>query len=248
MKVLFSCSIPFFLAHGGSQTLAEALMRELQQLGVEVEPARWWDRGTDWRHPALHRAAFDPQRAAGSCEGFQSRDDGSPGSNRLPQAPLAYFFNGFLHASLEASFRSLPVISIGKYIGKWMRWLARYLTNGRWPKYLFDADPKRGHVIPHGLEESVLQELARTQMEEEYLICVATIDSRKNSVLLAEAAHIAQVPVLFLGKPYSRSDPYFQRFQELIDNSLREICRLCLNRRKVSPPAGRARIRSLKQI
>ena len=55
-------------------------------------------------------------------------------------------------------------------------------------------------------------------MEEEYLICVATIDSRKNSVLLAEAAHIAQVPVLFLGKPYSRSDPYFQRFQELIDN------------------------------
>ena len=43
MKVLFSCSIPFFLAHGGSQTLAEALMRELQQLGVEVEPACWWD-------------------------------------------------------------------------------------------------------------------------------------------------------------------------------------------------------------
>jgi hypothetical protein len=43
MKVLFSCSVPFFLAHGGSQILVEAVMRELGGLGVEVEPARWWD-------------------------------------------------------------------------------------------------------------------------------------------------------------------------------------------------------------
>src|SRR5664279_2263389 len=43
MKVLFSFPLPFFLAHGGSQTLIEALMRELAQLGVDVEPVRWWD-------------------------------------------------------------------------------------------------------------------------------------------------------------------------------------------------------------
>jgi hypothetical protein len=43
MKILFFCNPPFFLTHGGMQTLAEALMRELAGLGVEVEPERWWD-------------------------------------------------------------------------------------------------------------------------------------------------------------------------------------------------------------
>jgi len=43
MKILFSHSQPFFLAHGGAQTLLEALMRELAGLGVDVEPERWWD-------------------------------------------------------------------------------------------------------------------------------------------------------------------------------------------------------------
>src|SRR2546423_987654 len=43
MKVIFYLANPFFLAHGGTQTLVEALMREIAGLGVEVEPARWWD-------------------------------------------------------------------------------------------------------------------------------------------------------------------------------------------------------------
>ena len=43
MKVLFFYSPPFFLAHGGMQTLTEALMRELAALGVDIEPERWWD-------------------------------------------------------------------------------------------------------------------------------------------------------------------------------------------------------------
>src|ERR1700733_15164896 len=43
MKVLFFNNPPFFLAHGGMQTWTEALMRSLAQIGVEVEPERWWD-------------------------------------------------------------------------------------------------------------------------------------------------------------------------------------------------------------
>src|SRR3954471_17982277 len=45
MKVLFSHSIPFFLTHGGTQTLTEELMRGLRNKGVEAEPERWWDQG-----------------------------------------------------------------------------------------------------------------------------------------------------------------------------------------------------------
>ena len=57
-------------------------------------------------------------------------------------------------------------------------------------------DPQRGHVIPHGLEETTLRELAQPQPEEDYVVSVATIDPRKNSVLLAEAALLAKTPIL----------------------------------------------------
>src|SRR5207244_7762362 len=43
MKVIFYYANPFFLAHGGTQTLIESLMREIAALGAEVQPARWWD-------------------------------------------------------------------------------------------------------------------------------------------------------------------------------------------------------------
>ena len=43
MKVIVSHNIPFYLAHGGLQTLIQALMKELTLLGVDVQPERWWD-------------------------------------------------------------------------------------------------------------------------------------------------------------------------------------------------------------
>jgi len=43
MKVLFCHPLPFSLAHGGAQTVTQSLMRVLPELGVEVEPLKWWD-------------------------------------------------------------------------------------------------------------------------------------------------------------------------------------------------------------
>lgn len=65
MKVLFFNNPPFFLAHGGMQTLTEALMRELAALGVEVEPERWWDAGQkgDLIHYFLRPSVVDVRLA-----------------------------------------------------------------------------------------------------------------------------------------------------------------------------------------
>jgi glycosyltransferase involved in cell wall biosynthesis len=41
----------------------------------------------------------------------------------------------------------------------------------------------------------------------------------KNCVLLAQLARAAQVPILFVGKPYSESGPYWIEFKRLIDGS-----------------------------
>jgi glycosyltransferase involved in cell wall biosynthesis len=95
-----------------------------------------------------------------------------------------------------------------------------YAVGHEWEvaKYLFDANPQRGYVIPHGLEERALKQLSIPAPEEDYLVSVATISPRKNTVLLAQAAQLAKVPIVFLGKPFSTDNDYFLRFKELVDD------------------------------
>jgi glycosyltransferase involved in cell wall biosynthesis len=49
---------------------------------------------------------------------------------------------------------------------------------------------------------------------------MATIYSVKNCLLLAQAAKLAQTPVVFLGKPYAEDDPYFAEFKKLVDGKV----------------------------
>jgi glycosyltransferase involved in cell wall biosynthesis len=78
---------------------------------------------------------------------------------------------------------------------------------------LFGASPGKIHVVPNGVEEIFLQN--RPVARGPWLVCVATIAGRKRIVELAAAAVQAQTPVWIIGKPYSESDPYAQRFFEL---------------------------------
>ena len=217
MKVLFSCSVPFFLAHGGSQTLVEALMRELRHLGVEVEPVRWWDENQtgDIIHYIGRPATLNLR--LGHQKGFKIMM-----TDLLDQTASRSAFRLFLQRSFHRIFgRVIP-----RFTGQ-LNWevfrevdAMIYAVPHEWEvaQYLFGADPSRGHVISHGLEEDASRELAQPQAEEDYLISVASIHPRKNSVLLAEAALLAKVPVVFLGKPYSEDDPYFVRFKALVDD------------------------------
>jgi glycosyltransferase involved in cell wall biosynthesis len=97
-----------------------------------------------------------------------------------------------------------------------------YVVQHEWEtaQYLFGANPDRGRVIPHGLEAETMEQLAEPQAEEDYLISVATIHPRKNAVLLAQAAHRAGTPVVFLGKPYAAEDPYFLEFKKWVDGKI----------------------------
>jgi glycosyltransferase involved in cell wall biosynthesis len=96
---------------------------------------------------------------------------------------------------------------------------AVYITEleARVAQRLYLAPPQRCRVIPHALTAKSLDDLARPQAEEDFLITAATIAPRKNTVLLAEAARRAQVPVVFLGKPYSEQDSYYRQFKDLVD-------------------------------
>lgn len=216
MKVLFSLSLPFFLAHGGATTLIQSLWREIAELGVDVEPVRWWDEAQtgDIIHHFTRPSVLYTRLA--QQKGFkvvltQNLDQTA---SRSPALLLAQ----------RTAIRLLQRVS--RPFGNPFDWEVYrlldamvYVVPHEWEvaKYLFDADPTRGHIIPHGLESEALSALAQPQGEEDYLISPATIAPRKNTILLAQAALQAKTPIVFLGKPYADNDEYFLRFRELVD-------------------------------
>ncbi len=216
MKVLFSHSLPFFLAHGGSQTLIEALMRELANLGVQVEPVRWWD-----------------ENQTGDIIHYVGR----PTTNSIRLAHEKKFKVVMTDLLDQTASRSRPRLFLQRTAIRTVRTAARglagifswgiykeidamvFAVGHEWEvaQYLFDAHPQRGYIIPHGLEDEALKQLAAPAPEEDYLVSCATIHPRKNSLLLAQAARLAKVPIVFLGKPYSPDNDYFLCFSELAD-------------------------------
>jgi glycosyltransferase involved in cell wall biosynthesis len=216
MKVLFYCDMPFYLAHGGSQTLIEALMRELAALGVEVEPARWWDENqrADIIHTVGRPKHFNVRLA-------HEKKFKCVMTDLLDQTASRSAARLFLQRSIVRMGTSLAPGMTGRYNWGTYRDIdaAVFAVDHELEvaRYLFGLDAAKGHVIPHGLEEEALAQLSAPEPEGDYLVSVATIAERKNTLLLAQAARIAKTPVVFLGKPFSAGDPYFQRFKELVD-------------------------------
>ena len=220
MKVIFSHSLPFFLAHGGTQTLTEALMREVAHLGIEVEPERWWDdrQAGDILH-YIGRPPVSNVRAARQ-KGFKvvmtENLDQTASRTRgelLAQRSLTKLARALLPPALLARMGWEVYQQLDAMV---------YVVEHEWEvaQYLFGARPEAGHVIPHGLEAETLRQLALPQREEDYLVSVATIHSRKNPVLLAQAAHQARTPIVFLGKPYAGDNPYFLEFKKWVDGNM----------------------------
>jgi len=218
MKVVFSNSMPFFLAHGGMQTLTEALMRELAALGVEVEPERWWD--DTQRGDVLHYIGrpFIANVRAAKGKGWRvalTENIGQTASRSRAQLLAQRGLTEFARRCLPGGFTNRLSWDVYQELDAMI-----YIVEHEWEtaKFLFRANPSRGHIVPHGLEPEEIAGLAQAQSEEDYLVSMGTIYPVKNTVLLAQAARRACVPVVFLGKPYSPDDPYFREFQSLVDN------------------------------
>lgn len=193
-------------------------MRELTALGVEVEPERWWDENQS--ADILHYVGRPPS-------GIHVRLAHQKGikvvmTENLDQTASRSKTQLLLQKSLtQVGQKLLPGLT-GRLAWDVYRELDAmvYVVPHEWDaaKYLFGARPDRGTIIPHGLPADALATLATPAQEGDYLISIATIARRKNTVLLAEAARLAQVPIVFLGKPYSEEDPYFRRFKSLVDD------------------------------
>ena len=220
MKVLFYNSPPFFLAHGGMQTLTEGLMREVAALGVEVEPQRWWDekqKGDIIHH--VGRAPITEVRLAHQKGMKVVMTDilsqvSSRGRGQLFVQKTVMDFarmvvpNGFL-------------VRLGWEVYQEVDALVYAVEHDRdTAEYLFHADRARTHVIWPALESEQIAALGQPEEAGDYLVCLATIYPVKNNVLLARAAKLAGTPIVFLGKPFAEDDPYFEEFKKLADGKL----------------------------
>jgi glycosyltransferase involved in cell wall biosynthesis len=210
MKILLACPLPFMLAHGGQQIQIEQTRTALQAAGLEVEPLRWWDAGQSadlihyfGRMPADQiRLAHQKGVKVVMLELLTGPAARTPWQLRM-QRLLRRTIEGAVPGDFAAAFNWRSYRLADACVAN-TSWEAHLMS------YLFGAPPARVHVVPNGVEEVFLNSplAARGQ----WLVCTATITGRKRVLELAESAALAQTPLWVIGKPYSDSDPYAQKF------------------------------------
>ncbi len=213
MKILLSCSLPFSLAHGGQAIQIQQTMAALQDIGVAVEPLRWWDENQKGdlihyfgRMPA-DQIRFAHQKGLKVIIAELLTGAGShTNTQRLVRRIFRWGAENLAPRGFAAAFQ----------------WESYQLADGftaltSWEKHLmeykFDAAPERVFVIPNGVE-GVFFDSPKTPRGE-WLVCTATITERKRVLELAQAAIAARAPVWIIGKAYADADAYAQDFFKL---------------------------------
>jgi glycosyltransferase involved in cell wall biosynthesis len=228
MKVLFDHTWPFALAHGGFQIQIEQTKAALERRGIEVDHVHWWDdrQTCDIIHhfgiPPLSylNAAREKDLPVVVTHLFTST------CNRTP-------FQLRVQGAITRSLLALPGWGMIKNQLNWQsfrsadRMIVGLQAERRVLQTVFGVSSDRIATVPLGLDRAFL-EAGKPSRSAAHLITSGTITDRKRSVELALMAREAQVPVLFVGKPYSLNDPYWKKFAALIDN------RFVLHREHVS--------------
>ncbi len=217
MRVLFDHPVPFSLTHGGFQTQIEQTWRALRDIGVDVEPLRWWDDSQ--RGDIIHYFGRPPRIYVESAHNRGIKvvmaelltETGSRGRNAL---------------RLQKSMIRLAQKWVPSAFTTRIGWDAYRLADAAvaltaWEAelmhYLFDAPAERLHVVPNGVEAEFFQSPAIARGK--WLVCSATITERKRVAELVEASVQAGTPIWIIGKPYSEQDAYWARFQRAIQGS-----------------------------
>jgi glycosyltransferase involved in cell wall biosynthesis len=228
MKVLFDHSAPFALAHGGFQIQIEQTKAALERRGIEVDYVRWWDerQSGDLIHyfnvPPLAylKMAHEKRLTVVVTHLFTATCNRSP-------------FQLGLQGVITSTLLALPGWGMIKNQLNWHafraadRMIVGLQAEQRVLQTVFGLSADRITRVPLGLDQAFLG-AGIPSRSQPHLITTGTITERKRSVELAQMARDAQVPILFVGKPYHQSDPYWKKFAALIDE------RFVLHRNHVS--------------
>jgi len=217
MKILLHDNMPAYLCHGGMQVHAKKMHDALQAVGVDVEYARWWDpaQKCDLIHqigcsPSMVRIAHEAGVKIIITNILQNLTSSSPAKRLVHRVRNQIILHAMPH-KLACLFpwHNLSDNDALVYVNR-----AEAETAIR----IYGVPYEKTHVIPHGCDRSTMVCLqAGPRNSQSYLLSIASIVPRKNSVLLAQLAKRTGVPVVFLGKPFSENDAYFTAFRRLVD-------------------------------
>jgi glycosyltransferase involved in cell wall biosynthesis len=204
------------LGHGGTQVQIEQTKASLEQIGVETDYLEWWnDRQTG---DILHHFGAPP------AETFrQARRKGWKAVNTIllsepcnrPRRALLF------RRILIRSAMAVPLPQFSRLRFHAFRMCHRVFVSLEAEKEIvvrsYGVQESAVRIVPLGLKESFLR-AGPGPRAGDYLISHGTITPVKNSVELARLAIEAQVPVLFVGKPFAVGDGYWEQFRQLVDN------------------------------
>jgi glycosyltransferase involved in cell wall biosynthesis len=221
MKVLVNCSLPFALAHGGQAVQIDRTMTALREIGVEIEPMRWWDKDQQadlilyfGRMPADH-IRFAQQKGIKVVMAELLTAQGSRSASQLlRQKLISRTIKRFAPRTFTAAFNwdSYKFADAFIALTPWEKHLM---------EYLFDAAPEKVLVVANGVEEVFFASSPRERGP--WLVCTATITERKRVLELAEAAVAARTPVWIIGSAYAASDSYARNFFALAKENPKTI-------------------------
>jgi len=213
VKVLLDHHLPFMLAHGGTQTQIEQTKSALEKIGVEVEFLRWWDdkqTGNVIQHfgrlPA-HVIQAAHEKGIRIVLSDLLTDAGSRSPSRLALEKWVRRIGRHVfprNLLITLSWDSYQLADACVALTPWEASLMQRL---------FDAPREKIHVVPNGIEEIFLE--SKPAQRGKWLVCTTTVTERKRVVELTEAAVISETPLWVVGKPYSETSSYAQRFLQL---------------------------------
>jgi len=217
MKVLIDHSSPFLLAHGGAQVQIEQTKSALERIGIEVEFVRWWD--DQQRGDVIHYFGSIPHHYLDLAH-----------QKKIPVVLAAILSSTCNRSNFRLSLQGIVIRTVlcvpgWSSIQRQLQWRAFRKADTvvvglkaeyRVLKTVYGVPRDHIAIVPLGLDEPYLQSMSKS-VRESHLITVGTIRDVKRSVDLAKMAREAEVPILFVGDPYSDEGPYWHRFQGLID-------------------------------
>lgn len=217
MKVLIDCDTPFALAHGGMQVQIEQTLAALPVTGIHAETLRWWDDRQ--RGDILHQFGLLSEGAITLAR--------NQGMKTVMTLLLSQTCN---RNWLQLGLRKL-LVALSKRLPNWQGigrhpvWAScqacDHIVVGleaekRIVTEIYGVSASKVSTLPLGLPEAFLKAAPATR-DGGYLISVGTIAPVKRSVELARLAHKAEVPILFVGKPFESNNDYWKEFISLID-------------------------------
>lgn len=213
MRVLFDHPFPFALTHGGFQIQIEQTMLALKKTGLDVEHVRWWDEFQKGdlihffgRPPEIYVNFAQNKGCKVIIADLNTELASRSALHRLAQRSLIKVVKYTLPAALTNRM-GWQTFSRADALMVLTRWEAEVVAS------MFEAPKDKIYVVPNGVEEVFLNSVPLPRGK--WLVCTSTVTNRKRVLELAFAAVAAETPVWIIGKPYSPSDPYAVRFEQL---------------------------------